>query len=64
MNIELLRRRMDKFFANTSGEELAVMLKSRKGGCTACRMVASGVKSRKTLPHTCGIGSITKNIKR
>ena len=59
---------MDKFFTTTSGEELVIMLKSaRKGGCTACRMIKSGVKSRKELPHTCELGNgrkINKNIKR
>ena len=54
MNTELLRRRMDKFFATTTTEELINKLDARRGsGCAACRMVASGVKSRKRLPHTC-----------
>lgn len=26
----------------------------KKRGCTACRFLAAGVKTRKNIPHTCG----------
>lgn len=28
-------------------------IKDRRG-CTACRFLAAGVKTRKSIPHTCG----------
>ncbi|MFA5409377.1 MAG: hypothetical protein WC343_11455 [Bacilli bacterium] len=64
---------MDKFFKNVTAEELVKDFEElgykfekvdRKGGCVACQMVKSGVKSRKALPHTCDGYSVRNTLKK
>lgn len=64
MNYKFLKDKMDKFFKRTNiaevliedFEKLGYTFEStdRINNCTACVMIKNGVKSRKTLPHTCG----------
>jgi hypothetical protein len=35
----------------------------RKNFCPACTFAANGVKTRKSIPHTCGTGQVIKSPK-
>ena len=57
MNVELLKRRMKKFFEKTSPDDLAKQLEqaiAEREKRSNCTMEKTGVKSRRRLPHSCG----------